>query len=286
MKGAEVIKLLPIEDRAKMEEKEVPSVVILSILAIGICLGFYYWFGDEFIFEYRTIAPFGGFVIFVFGGFIVDIIIVRIFSHYWREYNNLIKEANDEISSLIEKNDGSPEELYRMKRELIERKIGKETLSQEDFLWHTGNYCWGCGMKHTQPPKSYTVHKERKETWRDGVFRYSKTFSKTSNINICPECYSRLMNAKKTDNKNTPLIIITSIILGIGICTGSYHLWGENGLIISIISIIFGGIYILGLIASLLLYPFQKHGDSSTKWSFDEIPEIRKFLNQDLPHTH
>lgn len=286
MKESEVIKLLPVEDRAKMEKKEIPCGVSLSIILVSICLGLYYWFGNEFIFEYRTIHPFWGFVLFLLGGVFIYIIISWIYSSYWSEYNKIIKDANDEISAIIKKGSGSPEDLFRLKKELIERKIGNEILSQEDFLWHTSKYCWGCGKIHALPPKKYMVHKERTESWKEGVFRYSKTFSKTSYINICPECYSRLMNAKKTDEKHAPLIIISSIILGIGICTGSYFLWGEDGLIISIILIVIGGFLILGLITSLLLYPFLKHGDSSTKWSFDEIPEIKKFMNQKLPHTH
>ena len=286
MKEIEVIKLLPIEDRAKVKKKDIPCGVVIFVFFIGLCTGLYYWFGNEFIFGYRAVSPFWGFVIFFLGGIFVDIIISWIYSLYWEEYNNLIKEANDEIENLIKKGEGSPEELNRMKRELIERKIGKETLSQEDFLWHTSRYCWGCGKKHTQPTKKYTVNRERTESWKEGVFRYSKTFKKTSYINICPECYSRFKNAEEQDNKNTPARIVTTIILGIGILIGSYFLWGETGVLICLGIILFGGFYILMLLIVALLYPFQKHGNISTKWSFDEIPEIRKFKNQKLPHTH
>ena len=286
MKESEVIKLLPVEDRAKMEKKEVPTGIPLAIFLIGLSFGLYYWFCDSIIFRYETVSPFWGFVIFLFGGIAVDIIISWIYSLFWKDYNNLIKDANQEIEELIKKGEGSPEELYRLKRELIGRKIGNETLSQEDFLWHTSIFCWGCGRKHTQPTKSYKVYRERTERWKEGAFRYSKTFSKTSYINICPECYSRLMNAEELSKKKSPWIIVTAIILGIGICTGSYFLWGGTGLGVSFAILFFGGIYILSILAALILYPFLKHGDSSTKWSFDEIPEIKYFLNRDLPHTH
>lgn len=285
-KEIEVLKLLPVEDRAKMKEKTIPCGVTLLFLLVGLGIGLYYWFGDELIFEYKTIYPFWGFVIFLLGSILVDIIIAWIYSLFWEDYNNLIKDANNEIEALIKKGDGSPEELHRLKKELIERKIGKETLTKEEFLWHTSNYCWGCGKKHSQPPKRFTVHKERTESWKDGAFRYSKTFSKTGYIDICPDCYSRLMNAKEQDKKNTPLSIATLILLGVGICTGAWFLWGETGLLVSIGIILFGGVYILIYVTSFLLYPFQKHGDTSTKWNFDEIPEIRKFKNQNLPHTH
>lgn len=286
MKKVEVIKLLPVEDRAKMKKKEMPSEVALLIFVFGLCVGLYYWFADEFIFEYRTVSPFWGFVIFLVGGIIIDVVISLIYSQYWSEYNNFIKEANDEIAELIKKGEGSPEELFRLKKELIERKIGNEILSHEEFLWHTNNYCWGCGKRHTKPTMRYTVHKERTASWKEGAFRYTKRFSRTGYINICPDCYSRLINGEKQDNKNTPWILVTAILLGVCICYVSYSLWGENAAWISFFIILFGGIYILGLLASILLYPFLKHGNSSTKWSFDEIPEIKRFMNQSLPHTH
>lgn len=286
MKELEVIKLLPVEDRAKMKKKEMPSEVALLIFVFGLCVGLCYWFADEFIFEYRTVSPFWGFVIFLVGGIIIDVFISLIYSQYWSEYNNIIKEANDEIAELIKKGEGSPEELLRLKKELIERKIGNEILSQEEFVWHTNNYCWGCGKRHIKPTMRYTVHKERTESWKEGAFRYTKTFSKTGYINICPDCYSRLMNAKQIDKKNTPLGIVMIIILAIAILFGAYSIWGENGLYISLGVLFFGGFYVLVILASLLLYPFQKHGDTSTTYSFDEIPEIKRFMNQNLPHTH
>ena len=94
------------------------------------------------------------------------------------------------------------------------------------------------------------------------------------------------MKAEAHDKKNTPWSITTMIILGIGICSGCWFLWEETGLLISIGAILFGGIYVLMILTQLLLYPFQKHRNTSTKWSFDEIPEIRRFMNQNLPHTH
>ena len=287
MKDCEVIKTLPVEDRAKMDKKEIPCGVVLSIFIIGLCLGLYYWVGGAFIFNYRTISPFWGFVIFFVGGIVIDIIISLMYSIYWDEYNDLIKQANNELSVLIKKGEGSPEELFRLKKELIERKIGKELLSQEEFLWHSNKYCWGCGKKHTQPPKRYDVHKERTESWRDGAFRYTKTFSKDGYIDICPDCYSRLVNAKQQDEKNTPWIIATTVILGSGVVIGANFLWGSDGLWISIFAILlFGGWAILAMLSYLILYPFLKQGDTRTKWSFDEIPVIRKFMNQNLPHTH
>ncbi len=287
MKETEVLKLLPIEDRAKMEKKEIPTRITLSVISIGLGVGLFYWFGKDFIFNYRTIYPFWGFVIFLLTGIFVALIISWLYSFYWKNYNNLIKEANDEIESLIKKGEGSPEELHRLKKELIERKIGEETLTKEEFLWHSSQYCWGCGKSHTQPPKRYTVQKERTESWKEGAVRYSKTFSKTSYIDICPECFSRLANAKKQDKKNTPWIILATIILGIGVVIGADCLWGSDGLWISIlVLLLLGGWAILAGLSYLILYPFLKRGDASTKWSFDEIPEIRRFMNQKLPHTH
>ena len=167
-------------------------------------------------------------MIFLVGGIIIDVVISLIYSQYWSEYNNFIKEANDEIAELIKKGEGSPEELFRLKKELIERKIGNEILSHEEFLWHTNNYCWGGGKRHTKPIMRYTVHKERTESWKEGAFRYTKRFSRTGYINICPDCYSRLINGEKQDNKNTPWILVTAILLGVCICYVSFSLWGEK----------------------------------------------------------
>lgn len=286
MKETDVLKLLPVEDRAKMEEKRIPCGISLSLFLIGLGVGLFYWFGNDFIFDYKTIYPFWGFVLFTLGGLLIIAIIAWIYSTYWEEYNNLIKEANKEIETLIKSGEGTPEELSRLKKELIERKIGKETLTKEDFLWHTSRYCWGCGKEHKQPPKRYTVHRERTESWKEGAFRYSKKYSKTSFIDICPECYSRLMKAEAQDKKNTPWIIVTAIILGICAAIGARLLWGDDGFWISLLVILLGGWAILAGIAYLLLSPFLKQGDTSTKWSFDDIPEIRKFLDQNLPHTH
>ena len=40
MKETEVLKLLPIEDRAKMEKKEIPTRITLSVISIGLGSGY------------------------------------------------------------------------------------------------------------------------------------------------------------------------------------------------------------------------------------------------------
>lgn len=287
MKEIEVLKLLPLEDRANMKKKQIPLGVILTLVLLGLAVGLFYWLVDDILFDYRTIYPFWGFVIFFIGGIFVSLVIIWIHSLYWSEYDKLIDDANKEIGELIKKGEGSPEELHRLKKEMIERKIGKETLTQEEFLWHSSQYCWGCGKSHTEPPKRYSVQKKRTESWKEGAFRYSKTFRKTGYIDICPECYTRLTNAEKQDKKNKPWIIVMTVTLGIGVAIGSKTLWGNDGFWISIMVVfLLGGWAILAGIAFLILYPFQKQGNTSTKWDFDEIPEIRKFMKQNLPHTH
>ena len=240
MKETEVLKLLPIEDRAKMKKKQMPCGVTLALVMLGLASGLYYWFVDDILFDYWTICPFLGFVIFFVGGILVSVIIAWIFSLYWKDYDKLIDDANREIGEVIKKGDGSPEYLHRLKKELIERKIGKETLTKDDFLWHTSQYCWGCGKRHTQPSKIYVVHKERTESWKEGAFRYSKTFRRDGCIDICPDCYSRLAYAEKQDKKNAPWIIVTTITLGVGVVIGANYLWGSDGLWICIFGDIFG----------------------------------------------
>ena len=105
MKELEVIKLLPVEDRAKMKKKEMPSEVALLIFVFGLCVGLCYWFADEFIFEYRTVSPFWGFVIFLVGGIVIDVAISLIYSQYWSKYNKIIKEGYKKDNPIIKKNE-------------------------------------------------------------------------------------------------------------------------------------------------------------------------------------
>lgn len=285
-KELELIRLLSLEDRAKEKEKSVSFSFLSIIFLLFLGLGLYYWLEQEFIFNYYDVTPFWGFVIFTLLGIILNIIIGKIYSLYWSEYNNVIKDANNEINNIIRNSNGDSSELVRLKKDYIERKIGKNPLTKEEFDWHSSNYCWGCGKHHTSKPVIYPVHRERTERWKDGMYRYSKTFHISSSIQLCPECYNRLNSANKQNEKNSPYQIGIAVILGIASIYGSYQLWGEDGAWICVAVIIFGGYWVLFILAFLISSLFLKSSDSSTKWSLDEIPEIRTFLDKKLPHTH
>ncbi|MBQ5852801.1 MAG: hypothetical protein IIW53_01790 [Rikenellaceae bacterium] len=281
----ELIRLLSLEDKAKVQEKSAPFLVLSILFLTFLGLGLYYWFGQDFIFSYSDISPFWGFVIFTIFGFILDCIIDKMYSLYWHDYNRIIKDANKEILEIIESGNEGPLETIRLKKDYIERKIGKELLTKEEFDWHTTNYCWGCGKKHSSKPIVYHVHRERTVRWKEGAFWYTKTFHKSSSIQLCPECYNRLNSANKQSKKNLPYQFAIAAILGIGSIYGSYQIWGEDEAWICAIIIFLGGYWVIFGLSFLICSLFLKSGDSSSKWSFNEIPEIRIFLNQELPHT-
>lgn len=300
------LKSLSLEERAKQKEVSLSCSVMTIIFLCGFIPGLYYWFGDSFIFDYYTVSPFWGFVIFTIVGIIVDIVVSYCFSSYWEEYNALIKQANKDIYEKIKSGEGSEEDLFRMKKDYIERKIGKELLTKDEFEWHSNHFCWGCGKAHTSEPKPYVVTKERTESWKEGAMRYTKTFRESGMILICPECHARLTKSDRISAKNGDVagkvmiglyaIIIIGVFLSVCISEFSSNdpsAFAAIGGGLFAAFICFGlassiGQIILLPLASLIALPFMnlKDGDSKTKWSFDEIPQIRKFMNKDLPHTH
>ena len=300
------IKSLPLEERAKQEEISLSCSVMTIIFLCGLIPGLYYWFGDSFLFSYDVLSPFWGFVVFTIIGIAAVLIVGSCFSSYWKEYNEEIKKANNEIKEKIKNGDGTEEELFRMKKDFIERKIGKETLSKEEFEWHSDHFCWGCGKPHTKEPKPYVVTKERTESWKEGAMRYTKTFKESGMILICPECHDRLTKSDRISAKNGDIAgkimigLYTIVVIGAFLCVCISEFNSKDpsafaaiggGLLAALMS--FGLAASLGQIlllplAGLLALPFMnlKDGDSKTKWSFDEIPQIRKFMNKKLPHTH
>lgn len=285
-KELERIRDLSLEEQAQEEEKSAPGILLATIFLLGLGLGLYYWFGNNFIFNYEKISPFWGFAIFIAAGIIIDLIISAIYDFYWKDYNEVINSSNKKIEEIIKKGEADPATLDFYKKINIERKIGKELLSSEEFAWHTSRYCWGCGNKHIQQPIYYKVEKERTESWKETPYRYTKTFRKESKIPICPDCYSRLQEAKEKDENNTLYYILIMIFLAILALIAAYAIWGGTGALICFFGILIGGFYVLMLLAHLILSPFIDKGDNRTKWDFDEIPEIKKFLNMKLPHDH
>ena len=297
------LKNMSLEERADMKKKSFPFVLSLLIFLLGLLPGIYYWAYDNIFFQYYDISPFWGFAIFTSCGLVTALVARMIYSLFCSEYNKLILEADEEICNIIEAGIGDAEDLHRLKKGHIERKIVKGTLTEDEFEWHSGTYCWGCGKEHKTTPNQYFITKERTESWKDGVKKYTKTYKQTAMILICPECYERLKKANKISEQNgnfTAKILIALVVLvviatflttmhinmndgeDIGSSIGSGLLAGFISLSISL-SI--GQIILLPL-AGLIAWPFLnlKEGDSKTKWNFDQIPKIRKFLDMDLPH--
>lgn len=301
----ELLNMLPLEERAKESEKTLPCGLSALVFVIGLSLGLYYWFFDEIGFSYYDISPFWGFAIYTLSSVCLLFAIAWLYSSYWSEYNKSISAACDQIEEIIKSGSCDPVTLKRLKTDSIERKIAKKCLTQEEFDWHSSIYCWGCGKEHTRKTIPYKVYRERTESWKEGAYRYSKTFQKTAYIDLCPDCYNRLTksdrisfsNGALTDKIFWTLVFILSIGYPILAIIGFFEDTGDS-LLESIGYGLLGGFLIFGLasslgrivlfpIAMLIALPFAKKGaDSKTKWSFDDIPSIREFYNRKLPHTH
>lgn len=301
------LKSLPLEVRAKQSEISLSCTASTIVFLCGLIPGLFYCFGGEFLFKYSTIGPIGGLLLFILMGIILLILVNYLYSSYWESYNQEIRDANMSIEKIIKENGENPTgEITRLKKELIERKIENTILSDEEFAWHTKRYCWGCGKEHLLPTKQYRVKRERVETWKEGVYNYRKTFYESANIEICPECYMRLTTNDKIKKQNEdvrePIRLVLCVITAIVACTIAIisiyddrkgNMWESilSGLLALILSfsaaMTFGQIIIYPL-AHLISLPFTQHKglDKKTRWDFDNIPQIKKFLTKKLPHTH
>lgn len=117
------------------------------------------------------------------------------------------------------------------------------------------------------------------------------------------ECYGSLKKADKISEQNgnlaakilialVILVVITTFLTTMHINMNDGEDVGSSigyGLIAGFISLgissSIGQIILLPL-AGLIAWPFMnlKEGDSKTKWDFNQIPQIRKFLDMNLPH--
>lgn len=295
------IQLMSVEARAEQKKKEVSCLPLSIIFLICLGIGIYYWFVDEVIFDYYSILPFWGFVCFTAIGIVLDIIISWIYSIYWSDYNKIIEEANKEIEKIIKYGNCNEGTLFRLKKNFIERKIGKEDLTDEEFYWHSSKYCWGCGKRHTVPGQPYTVHRKRTVTWKEKGCWYTKTYHASGTICLCPSCYARLRTSDRISDNNDDIrskIMIglyVIIVIGVFLYVFITQINGNGtpmsglgyGLLSAFLALGFSrwlGQIILMPLAAIIAIPFtKKNGDVSTKWTFEAIPEIRRFMKRDLP---
>lgn len=186
---------LSLANRANIQTKEISLSAALIILVIGFLCGLYYWFVDDFIFEYKNVSPFWGFVLLLIISFFIMCAINKFFVHIiWGNFNKTIEKARTEIENKIKTGEGTDEELFHWRKEYIERILFNsydDILSYEDFLWHTKEYCWGCGRKHDETPVLFAYSKRREVTWKEGAVRHYKTYRKRAEILICPECLKK-----------------------------------------------------------------------------------------------
>lgn len=295
---------LPLEEQAAEQKKSISCLIPLCIGLAGLVSGLVYWFGTDYIFSYRSVGPFWGCVLLTIIGSAIAGVVSLIYNQYWKEFNEIIKNAREGILNIIKSGQASEEDLERYKKIYIESKIGEEPLTEDEFEWHSTHFCWGCGKEQLEVPVPYVVHKERTETWTEGNYKYSKTFNHQATILLCPKCHARLVSADKVATKEgkavsivffalIALIVITTftIVYFNEINSRGYNggAFGDGilGALISFgISMSLGRIVIWPL-AVLISIPFSKYNkmDTSTKWRFDEIPSVRHFLDRNLPHT-
>ena len=298
------LQALSLEEKAAEQKKSISCLIPLCIGLVGFASGLVYWFGTDYIFSYRSIGPFWGFVLLTMIGLVIAGVVSLIYYQYWIEFNKTIKSAREEILNIIKSGQASEEDLERYKKIYIESKIGEEPLTEEEFEWHSTHFCWGCGEEQRDIPKPYIVTRERTETWTEGSFKYSKTFNHQATILLCPKCYTRLVSSDKVANKESKSVgIVFFVLIALIVITtftivyfNKINSRGYNGgaigdgllgaLISFGVSMSLGKIFIWPL-AVLINLPFSKYKDmdTSTKWNFDEIPSVRHFLDRDLPHT-
>lgn len=143
-----------------------------------------------------------------------------------------------------------------------------------------------------QKPKEFNYSKTKMESWRKDAFRYHQNYKTTASLLLCPECNLRLLKASKISQDNDVLLGVIDVVLciiagfvfaAIDIPKNSTDVSNFIGLFADLVI----GAGVAGTIGQILIYPLakviskpfeKKNKDSWTKWSFDDIPQIRKFL--------
>ena len=285
-----------LKDIASTKPKDEGCWVSIMFLLIGISLGLIYWFIQPFIFSYDVISPFVGFLLFVFGSIIIAIVINAFMAHPWKDYNQLIDKAINEIERRIKSGEGNPDELEKMRKFIVEKKLASNTVSDDDYYWYNQRYCLACGKKFTKQPVVYAYNREDVKSWREGAMRKTVRVNKTVYVNVCHDCYNKLSEKKSVTESNEYITYVISalLILVTGIVTGIFeyfnygsfngHFWDIIGTgIVGMVIAASVGLIIIYPIAYIVSLPFRKKMKNNwcPKWDFDNIPEIRRFLNQE-----
>ena len=198
------LKQLSLEQRAAVKEENGCLLGVLSFI-IWLIPGFIYRFKQDFLFNYDKIGPIEGLFIFIGIGIVFSIIIEIIHGIYWKEYNKIIADANEELKKIIDKGEGDPNDLSRIKKQFIERKLDhNKSLTEEEFMWHTSRYCWSCGKKHSTPPIPFLFRTSYEKTWKEGVYRRYRTYRTEAYILLCPDCEHELSQFNTRGNGIMP----------------------------------------------------------------------------------
>ena len=293
-----------LEAKAKEEKKSISCLAISILFFLSLGVGLYYSFVDDIIFNYDNVSPLSGFFIFFAIGSVLIFLVSFLYGQYWKSHNIEIDKANEDIVTLLQSGILSDVDFFRLKKDYIERKLkNRIVLTSEEFHWHTNHICWCCGETYKDNRTYYMYEKSRTVRWKEGGFRKSRTYKKTAKIHICLDCYKKITAEYLENRKNSNFLLKVDIAVSsiITICFMSYYVYtdilnsnytilGGIGMalfyLIAIVGICcsFGQIIIYPL-TYLVSYPFLDKNTKyvTPKWSFDNIPEIKKFISMDLP---
>lgn len=297
MKEQEIKKIedLPLEKRISQKPKELSCTLMLVLFLLPLAAAFYHYVYGGFIFHYDTLSRSTGFIVYACFSVLLPILAGLIYSCYWKSYNNIIENAKQEVCNTIKERKESPEEINRLRLLYIESIIGSDKLSQEDFLWHTRQKCWGCGKKHSETPKQFNYTKTKMESWRKDAFRYHQNYKMTASLLLCPECHSRLLKASKISQENNVIFVVVNTLLcfATSIVFAIIDASKTTSNVVDYLGVFADFIIAAGVASTLgqiIIYPLAKviskplekdNKKSWTKWSFDDIPAIRHFLKEE-----
>ena len=267
------------------------------IIILGLCIGLYYWFVNDIIFDYHTISPFVGFLILTLSGVILSLILLGISSYVYRDYNKEIDDVKEKLELIIKNNEGSKEELFFMKKILIEYKLRNGQCTRPDYTWYSYYFCVGCGRKKQSPTEYFPNYKytvKKAETWRKGPMRYDQTFTKTLNIPVCKDCYEKLKYYDKVTKYNNRIVnivkffiyLLFAMYLVIFEFNDETILWTIIYTILS--TLLFVGIVngtpvwlLMEIVSYGISKPFLRKNEFKPFIDFDKIPYIKEFYDKD-----
>ena len=291
-----------LKNKATREKKKMPFSIGILVFVPFLSLGLYYWLCEEIIFSYRIVSPFSGFFIFISIAIVWIYVINKIFKSTWKEYNHEIDDAKRQLDEYV-KNSITSEDNKSLRKEIIERKIADDTISNDEYKWFNEHYCWCCGREHSAQKFNYVYYASKTSTWKEGAIRYSKEFTRKANVLLCESCYKKLTKNDSKRIKNdiifnqvndkvthVAVIIVSVVVVTIAIINAyiekSYEIFFATLLGGAFIGFIlcfgFGQIIFIPITSLIVNSRLDSNEPIQMKYSFNKIPIIREFLKKRL----